>query len=53
MALKALENNLEIYEKVLNICNKYAFVNDVDEYVITCIEEELKTTRLKNLQENL
>ena len=53
MALKALENNLEIYEKVLNICNKYAFVNDVDEYVITCIEEELKTTRLKNLQENI
>lgn len=53
IALKALENNLEIYEKVLNICNKYAFVNDVDEYVITCIEEELKTTRLKNLQENL
>ena len=53
MALKSLENNLEIYEKVLNICNKYAFVNDVDEYVITCIEEELKTTRLKNLQENL
>lgn len=42
MALKSLENNLEIYEKVLNICNKYAFVNDVDEYVITCIEEELK-----------
>ena len=39
MALKSLENNLEIYEKVLNICNKYAFVNDVDEYVITCIEE--------------
>ena len=53
MALKSLENNLEIYEKVLNICNKYAFVNDVDEYVITCIEEELKTTRLKNLQENI
>lgn len=53
MALKSLENNLEIYEKVLNICNKYAFVNDIDEYVITCIEEELKTTRLKNLQENL
>ena len=39
MALKSLENNLEIYEKVLNICNKYAFVNDVDEYVITGIEE--------------
>ena len=53
MALKSLENNLEIYEKVLNICNKYAFVNDVDEYVITCIEEELKTTRLKSLQENI
>jgi len=44
---KALEQikNIEIYNYILNICNKYTF-NDVDEIIIDCIENEIKNNPL-------
>ncbi len=48
-----LENNenLDIFNKLVNICNKYNF-EKVDDSIINCIEEELKNTNIKKLNLN-
>ena len=45
-------NNDNIYELVLRICNKYSFV-ELDDYIISCIEEEIKKTKTKDIKENI
>lgn len=52
-ALKEIKSNNEIYENILNICNKYTFSDTIDKYIIQCIEEEVKKIKVTNLKENI
>jgi len=46
---KSLENTPqnEIYNKIIDVLNKYTFINEVDDTFIEIIKNELKNTKLK------
>ena len=51
--LKEIKTNSDIFEIIVNICNKYAFVQEIDKYIIECIEEEIKQVTIKDAKENI
>lgn len=47
-AISLLDSTAEWYPDIIDICNHYAFLKQVDSYMIECIEEEIKKINIES-----
>lgn len=52
-AISILNSNLSIYDTLIDICNIYMFVDKIDNFIIECIEEQLKKKYIRSETECL